>query len=213
MKLTNRTIQRRIVTQEDALGLLADYIPQFNELLDDAWEYVERVYADDPSRRIVFNEITKAGMLHDGWCRSAAARFDGDKRVRVIWRGRMLVLLIDNRVAVRFKKLGTDLCARNIRTPSQERDYFQGQMYLDGLEPIGPTRLIFGYRANAVGTQIAGRYLTCPKSWDENHWVEFIEQSKSDATQLLQPTVAADDLRSKITVRAKSARRKGAESA
>lgn len=205
--------QRRIVSREDALGLLARYLPQFDDLLDGAWEYVEQVYADDPSRRVAFNEITKAGMLHDRWCQSAAARFDGDPRVRNIWRGRMLALLIDNRVAVRFKKLGADLCARNIRTPSQERDYFQGQMYLDGLEPIGPTRLIFGYRANAVGTQIASRYLTCPKSWDGNHWVEPIEQSKTDATPLLQPAVAADDLRSKITVRARSARRKSADTA
>jgi len=212
MKL-NRSIQRRIVSREDALVLLTDYMSPFDELLDEAWEYVERVYADDATRRVAFNDITKASMLNDRWCQLAAARFDGDQRVRIERRGRMLLLLIDGRVAVRFKKLGADLCARNIRTSSQERDYFQGQMYLDGVEPSSPTRLIYGYRANSVGIEIAGRYLTCPKSWDENHWVEFIKQPKADAMPLLQPAVAADDLRSKITVRAKSARRKGAESA
>jgi hypothetical protein len=213
MNLTNRIIQRRIVSREDALALLTDYMPQFDELLDEAWEYVESVYADDATRRVAFNDITKASMLHDRWSQLAAARFDGDHRVRIGRRGRMLLLLIDGRVAVRFKKLGSDLCARNIRTPSQERDYFQGQMFIEGLEPSSPTRLIFGYRVNSVGTEIAGRYLTCPKSWDENHWVEAIEEPKTDATPLLQPAVAADDLRSKITVRAKSARRKGVESA
>ena len=138
---------------------------------------------------------------------------DGNSRVAMTTRGRMLRLVVDGRVLIRFKKLDDALRARNVHTDSQRLDYFQ--LWLPGMEEAKLTKLTFGYRLNEMATEILGRYLTCPKSWEENHWSAALDEPASDAMPLFtrsdQPDGGED---TGIVITSKRAvRRKGSASA
>ncbi len=199
------------VTRDDAITILDEFLPIFRGCLDQAWDYVEKVFNDDPGRRVAFCPATRAGMLYDRLAQLVKQALDGHPRVEVTHRGRMLRLIIDDTVMVRFKKLDENHRAKNVRTPSQRSDYFQYR--LPGMEEPDLTKLVFGYRLNATETAIDGRFVTCPKSWEENHWVLALDEETSSAMPLFAPDIE-EDVDVEIVVKAKQAdKRKGSASA
>jgi hypothetical protein len=199
------------VSRDDAITILDEFLPIFRGCLDQAWEYVEQVFNDDPSRRVAFCPATRAGMLYDRLAQLVKQSLDGHPRVEVAHRGRMLRLIIDDTVMVRFKKLDENLRAKNVRTSSQFSDYFQ--LRLPGTEEPELTKLVFGYRLNATESDIEGRFVTCPKNWDENYWVLALDEEASSAMPLFTPATEEED-DAVIIIKAKQAgKRKGSASA
>lgn len=198
-------------TRDDAITILDEFLSIFRGCLDQAWEFVEEVFDDRPERRVAFRATTRANMLYDRLAQLVQNSLDGHPRVEVAHRGRMLRLIIDDVIQVRFKKLDENLRAKNVRTPSQLSDYFQ--LRLPGTEEAELTKLVFGYRLNATETAIDGRFVTCPKNWDENHWVLALDEEASSAMPLFSPAIEEDD-DVEIVVKAKRAdKRKGSTSA
>lgn len=199
------------VSRDDAITHLNEFLPIFRGCLDQAWEFVEQVFSDNPERRVAFCPATRAGMLYDRLVQLVKQSLDGHPRVEVTHRGRMLRLIIDDTIMVRFKKLDENLRAKNVRTPSQFGDYFQFR--LPGTEEPELTKLVFGYRLNATESEIEGRYVTCTKNWDENYWVFPLDEEASLATPLFPPDTEEED-DAVIVVKAKQAdKRKGSASA
>ncbi len=187
---TNRIPGTGIIPRDEAMALLADLLPVFRDCLDQSWQFVEQVFDEAPERRAAFTPTTRANMLYDRLVQMVRQALDGHPRIQLAHRGRMLRLIVDQRVLVRFKKLDEDLRARNVRTDSQLLDYYQ--LWLPGIEEPALTKLTFGYRLNATQTEIVGRYLTCPKNWKENHWFAALDEEASDAMPLFIPRPQSD---------------------
>lgn len=178
------------MSREEAMGLLADFIPLFQSCLDSSWQFVEQVFGETPERRAAFTPTTRANMLYDRMAQVLQQALDGHPRIQLRHRGRMLRLILDQRLLIRFKKLDDSLRAKNVHTDSQRLDYYQ--MWLPGMEEPVLTKLTFGYRLNETKTSIAGAYITCPKSWRENHWTAAIGEDASQAAPLFVPPPVPD---------------------
>jgi hypothetical protein len=205
------TSRKKRVTRDDAITILDEFLPIFRDCLDRAWESVEEVLDERPERRVAFTSTTRANMLYDQLARIVQQSLDGHPRVTISHRGRMLRLIVDNIIQVRFKKLDDNHRAKNVRTLSQHSEYFQH--CLPGLEEAELTKLVFGYQLNPTGTAIEGRFVTCPKNWEENHWVLPLDEEASSAMPLFAPAIE-DNEDVEIVVRAKQASKaKGTASA
>lgn len=174
-----------IMPRDEAISLITDFIPTFRECLDQAWHFVEQVFSENADRRTAFSATTRANMIYDRLVQLIRRVLDGNPRIAMTTRGRMLRLVVDSRILIRFKKLDDSLRARNVRTDSQRRDYFQ--LWLPGMEEPQLTKITFGYRLNETATEILGRYVTCPKNWEENHWTAALDDPASDAMPLFTP--------------------------
>ena len=80
--------------------------------------------------------------------------------VRLIEDTGFLILVIDEKAAIRFKKLNDELRPSNIMT-NQQSD-FATQQLLPGFPPE-VTNLTFGHKLNVTGTEIDGFWLLCPR--------------------------------------------------
>jgi len=203
--------RKGLVSLDEAITILKEFLPVFGDCLDQAWDFVEDVFNDRPERRVAFRATTRANMLYDRLAQVVEQSLDDHPRVKISHRGRMLRLVIDDALQVRFKKLDENHRARNVRTSSQLSDYFQ--LRLPGMEEPELTKLVFGYRLNATETAIDGRFVTCPKSWQENHWVLALDEEASSAMPLFTSDIEEED-DVEIVVKAKhAAKRKGSTSA
>lgn len=180
-----RPSANEIIPRDQALAVVADFLPVFNDCLDKAWQFVEKLFEEAPERRPAFSLTTRANMLYDRMTQLIRQELEGQPRTRMETRGRMLLLVIDSLLVVRFKKLDGTLRAKNVHTTSQRMDYHQ--LSLPGIENPGLTRLTFGYRLDETATEIVARYVTCSKNWQENHWSERLDETASDAMPIFSP--------------------------
>lgn len=161
--------------------------PHLPGLLDDfqvAWDWVQDILDQDLDRRATFDSSTQAAMIFNRFASLMGHRMDGQNRICLKRSGRMLRAVIDDRVAIRFKKLRKNrkgaLCASNVHTNAQSRMYYQ--LCIDGLEDCRPTEVTFGYTTDDTNTIVTGLYLTCPISWHTNKWTVQLDGMADEGT-------------------------------
>ena len=93
-------------------------------------------------------------------------KFTGRDGVTLTDDSGFMVLVVNNRVAVRFKKLNRKLQPSNI--PTQQQYNFATQALLPGFPPEA-TNLTFGHRLNKTATDFDGFWVQCPRG-DRNLW-------------------------------------------
>ena len=75
-------------------------------------------------------------------------------------------MVVEQKIAIRFKKLDRNLRPSNI--PTRQQYDFATQALLPGFPPEA-TNLTFGHKLNSTGTEFDGFWLQCPRG-DRNLW-------------------------------------------
>lgn len=148
---------------------------------------------------------TRANALHDFITTEAETRFAGQSKVRVKRKRGLLVITIDDRIVIRFKKFRnkTLKVARNATQQTIAFDSQQLQLSNDIVQPM--THLVVGYLLDSLDSGIATVAVTC--SVDGAHfWAPIrlitdnaVDTSGVHAINTNDPTAVKPGVRSKRT--------------
>ena len=157
--VTNR--YRKPISVEDAEGLIRSYVDDLVQIHRAALTYWQasveanpRLGLDDVNNRV------RARVISNYIAAEVRKTFVNATGVRLIEDTGFLIMVIDEKAAIRFKKLNDDLRPSNIMT-NQQSD-FATQQLLAGFPPEA-TNLTFGHKLNVTGTEIDGFWLQCPR--------------------------------------------------
>lgn len=179
-------IQRAVISRTEAEeSLKYDLIPCLREWFTNAFEWVRAILDGEPDRRATLGAAVIAGMIYDRFIRIAIPGLESRPGVRIEKTGRMYRVRIADKIWLRFKHLDNRLRSSNYRTKNQKRIYHQYDLF-DVSD--GATSLTFGYVTTPTGADVRGIYITCPKSWKENHWMIVIEDAVGGVLPFAQPT-------------------------
>ncbi|MFG2738522.1 hypothetical protein ACGFY0_00390 [Streptomyces chartreusis] len=195
------------MNRASCVQLLQPFQTKFDQCFRDAWDRwqdwlkkLEGSPADVSSR-------SRANMLYDFITAEVVKQFLGVEHVRVRKERGFLVLSIQNRVAIRFKKFrGRNLRTSSIRTGQALA--FQGQTleFSSEVEPM--THLVAGYLLDKFELDLAKLAITCTLD-GEHLWapIEIIPDAGLGGITIPMPTTPGDGPRPVI----RSTRRTPAE--
>lgn len=155
-----------IVSLDEAEQLLGPSLPLIRDCFDQMVAEVADVLARDPEFAATLTTRSKASIVNDHVVRAIETRFAGKPGIRITRDRGFLVLIVNDRIVVRFKKLDRKLRSRNILT-NQQRALLR-QENLPGLPP-DCTVVVAGYRLGASGLQILDSHVVCPVG-SRNKW-------------------------------------------
>jgi hypothetical protein len=170
----NRLEQNTIVSEDAAKSILNPHLDSFLTIIKEAWGSWEELGEKAPELRAPLSARCRASFIYDHIAYRARSRFDGIQGVRLEERRGFLLLHIDNKVTIRFKKLDAKNRTRNV--PTQQQIRFSLQLEMEGLPKS--TRLVAGYKLNDVQTAIQQIAVTCPVG---NNLQWFFEIPDADA--------------------------------
>ena len=169
------------ISEADAIQILGNQICDFREIMIAAWDdYLG--YA--PMHRRLHSSTTRAGIVHDHIKQRARERFGNDPLSHVLQVNKMLVVVIDQRLVVRFKMFQPDKTSSNIPT-GQVRDFRQQRDIPEvrkQLELIGElSNLEAGYILDRLESEILQTWLVCPSGICANSWRHEIKERHASA--------------------------------
>lgn len=186
-----------LISESDAIEILGDHIFDLREIMVAAWRDYGKY---DPALRRLYSASTRAAIVHDH-IKSRARNLFGLSAVQV---NRLFVVVIGDRLVVRFKRFHADKTSSNIRTGQIENYRMQGELpqLRDQLDLFGElSHLEAGYTLDQFETEIRGTWLVCPSGLRANLWHHEI---KDRAAISATPQTAAEPLfRLETTVRPK----------
>jgi hypothetical protein len=150
---------RTHLSQKEAAQLSGIYFTRIANIINAGFQdYLNSIKAiNSLGIKTDFLGRTSASMIHDYIQLHAREEFEKDKEVKVIEMDGTFVLLIANKIYIRFKKMGGDMKSSNVRTERVESFYMQ-TLSLPGYEQL--TCLTAGYILDAMATFIRNIYLT-----------------------------------------------------
>ena len=170
-----------LISEADAIQILGDRINDFREIMVAAWDdYLGYV----PRHRRLHSSTTRAGIVHDHIKQRVRERFGDDPLSYVLQVNKMLVVVIDQRLVIRFKMLQPDKTSSNIPT-GQVRDFREQRdipELRNQLELIGElSNLEAGYILDRLGSEIVQTWLVCPSGICANSWRHEIKERDASA--------------------------------
>ena len=151
------------IQQPQARSILTPHIPIFSSSIANGWnQYMAGIGDWGPA----MTERSRASIVHDLTIRSAIEQFEGVPGVSVQERNRLYLFVIEDQIALRFKKL--DDAKRSCNIPTQMALDFRGQQEIPSIPST--LHLEAGYVLNRLQTDIEGIYIVCP-SGDNIRWV------------------------------------------
>ena len=176
-----------LVPMSKALADLEPHLGAIAAIAVKAWDrYHELPEAD----RMIFGARERANCVHAYMVHYAAEYVAvAVGRLRCFERNQMCGVVIDNKYAIRFKKLDEESRSRN--QPSRQVDEFRCQVELDGID--ASHHLELGYVLNRPGTKLLDVRLVHPAG-DGVAWAKSIAPAFQDATlrDLFEASEASD---------------------
>ncbi len=204
-----RNRYRSTVSAEQAESILGPFVPGLIAIHRDALSHwrccltqIPRLGVDDTMNQ------ARARVISNFISFEVRTKFASNYSVTLTDDSGFLVMVVQDTIAVRFKKLNRRLRPSNILT-RQQYD-FSTQALLPGF-PADATNLTFGHRLNKMGTDFEGFWLQCPRG-DRNIW--SIPIDRPDDLPLLigvQPQPLPDDARTPVVRPKRSSNKKAAE--
>lgn len=159
-----------LISQADAMAILAPHLDGLYTVATSPWdEYHTGIPAD---LLIAFCARTRASGIHNLMVRAATRYATRASGVRTFERKLMKGIVIDDCLAIRFKKLGEDNYSRGHYTKQVEE--FRSQQVLDGIDAAHHLEL--GYVLNGFATEISEVRVVCP-SGRGTAWSSTLDQS------------------------------------
>ena len=150
------------LSKEEAEFILAPHKLRLQNCIESAWNDLHRLKEYLPH---IVTPRTRANLMHDFMVSHARNEFDGVKNVRLCDMNGLFLLILEERINIKFKKLNDDKMPSNI--PTQQNDFFMQQLDLPGIESAN--NLIAGYELNTLATDLHEITITCPMG-NRNEW-------------------------------------------
>ena len=185
---TSYVARPNLLKLPQAQEILRPHLPGLYADFQEAWDWVEAIFDQDPERRATFDASIHAAMVFHRFVVLSYRRFTGHETVKVKRAGRMMTINLGGGLLLRFKKFNKDLHSCNVKTNTQARIYWN--LTFEGMEPA--TCVTFGYKLDPANRKVVGVYVTCPVGWDRNEWVLPINEASSETIPMFggdpQPT-------------------------
>ena len=143
------------LTKADAESLLAPHLPALLEPIYAAWRAWDALTSAD---RQPLTLRTRANWLYDRTVAHAKATLDQPPRFTYTEQPGFLVVTVEDRVAIRYKKLDQDLGIRGIRTGQFK--LWGANVPLPGFDPL--PHLVAGYQVSEFG-KLDGVAIVCSR--------------------------------------------------
>ncbi|WP_162247148.1 hypothetical protein [Rhizobacter sp. Root404] len=155
----------RMIVQSRADRLLKKDYLIISQLIVDAW----RDYQQYPfTIQTAHTPRTRASAVHDHMVLRAREAFASMPHAKCIDHSGLFIVLLYDRIALRFKKLDDEFRSSNIPT-QQSLDFVRQESELPGIKTM--MNLQAGYRLNRLQTDLEGVYVACPRG-AENLWIK-----------------------------------------
>lgn len=142
---------------------------------------------------------TRAGIVHDYTVARAARLCSANPNARLEEIRQLYVLVLEQKIAIRFKKLDEELHSRN--QPTQQVKDFRSQLQLDGIE--APHNLEAGYVLDKLEKSIRDVHIVCPNGsgifWDIELSDQTVTTKVADIFERRQPDEKPPEIREKRT--------------
>jgi|SRR5579884_2871797 len=155
-----------IISLQEAEPILEPYLSMVLKCIRTPIEQWKGVCEREPLFVMDLDPRARANIINSHVVASVEKRFAKVKGVRLTRDHGFLVLIIGERIVVRFKKLDEKLRSRNYMTNQQWKLYYQED--LPGLPP-GATVVIAGYRLDPTGMLLNDVHVVCPVG-SQNKW-------------------------------------------
>lgn len=166
-----------LVEQTDAIQFLQPHLEGLHDIVSGGWEDYMIGYAD--AHRLIHSPITRANIVHDHIVDRASRYLQTSPRLRLHDARGLKALVIDDRYAIRFKKLDESGISRN--QPTKQVQDFREQMPLPGINAV--YNLEAGYVLDDLETGISRICITCPNG-GRNYW-EYELQAGGSAVSVV----------------------------
>jgi len=173
-----------VINENDARKILEPWMEMMRKNFRLAWDWVQEILSDDPERRATFPSSTVSAMVYDRFTRLVQPDFDGKRGVTIKKIGRMVLIRIDNKISLRFKRLDRRLRSGNVPTKTQKAIYHNANYLIDVTDRS--TAITFGY-VPGHGDHVRGLYFTCPKNFRANHWMIVVDDQAASAVLFTEP--------------------------
>lgn len=127
-----------------------------------------------PEVLLHFGKRTRASAVHDLMLKEAARYADRAEGVRWFKVNQLHGLVINEQIAIRFKKFDSRIIPSNIRT--QQVVSFRSQCHIEGIDAIH--HLEVGYNLDSLEKEIAEVFVVNPSGFKSNFWAYKITESE-----------------------------------
>jgi hypothetical protein len=171
-----------LIAQSEALAILKPHIAALKSLPFEAWaEY----HGEIPGSILLkFCPRTRASGIHNLMISAATKYAAVSSGVRIFESQMMRGITVNNRLAIRFKKLDEDNRSRN--QPSKQVRAFRNQKQLDGIAALHNLEL--GYVLNDSETEVVEARLVHPSGKGVYWWTTLGDEGQAGGTIELFPT-------------------------
>jgi hypothetical protein len=144
--------------KDEVLRDLGPILPRLDEVLRGGWQQFQISRLGRP-----WGKRTRANVVYEETIDLARRRIPEAYEMQI---NEQHIFVIDQRYALRFKKLDGSLASSNVRT--RQNRQFRNQEGLDGLPPF--FNLEAGYVLNRLETDIVSTHLVCPSGLRSHAW-------------------------------------------
>ncbi|MDF2437775.1 MAG: hypothetical protein K0Q95_2151 [Bacteroidota bacterium] len=183
-----------IITQEEAKTLLLPYAQKFYEAIVEGFnDYI----TNDSAQAHIHDRTTKANLIRSYILARVKKIVADDPSLRMQTRKKMLVVVIGDRLKIRFKKLDENFKSTNIKT-KQVTAFRNHSLVLD--DGTSALYLDAGWRLNEYFTEITDVSFVCPNG-DRNKWKITAEDLEINKPQIEIFETEEDNILPVVTVK------------
>jgi len=148
---------------EEILAVINPHLVKFRQIPILAWKDYD---AECEGIRHKITPSTRASIVRDNMIYHAKRLFADVKGVNYLQRGQLFLLIIDNLVSIKFKKLDGKMMPRYI--PTQQALSYMNQVGIPGIPQV--SKWVAGYRLNSLQSAIRDIFITYPTSAKSVPW-------------------------------------------
>lgn len=140
---------------EEILAIITPHLEQIRQCIMLAWKDYN---TECEGIRHKTTPTTRAAVVRDNMVHHAKRLFADVEGVTYLQHGQLFLLIIDNRVCIKFKKLDRKRMPRYI--PTQQALLYMSQMEIPEIPPV--SKWVAGYRLDRLQTDIEEILITYP---------------------------------------------------
>lgn len=191
------------VTKDEAHEILAPHLPTIEEAIRQAWHDYGRCYANDAHRH---STRSRASLIHDHIISRLEEAIDGVSALRLTKIKGLHVLVVADRLLLRFKKL--DRALRPSRPWTAQGEFHQQLPLLEDMPEL--VKLQAGYQLDRTNTSLQAILLTCPDG-KAVRWHLELEQVAVVQIAPVEFDQAASESSGRVTIKDGAAKTRNSE--
>jgi len=179
-----------VVSENAARPTIEPHFDAFRKIIEESWNTWAELGQKAPQLKAPLSAHCRARFIYDHIVFRARAHFDGKKGVKIHEKHGFLILNIDDKLTIRFKKLDDKRRTSNI--PTRQQVLFSMQLEMPGMPSA--SRLVAGYQLDQLQLSIKEIAITCPVG-RKVEWFISISESAPNVTPIettavdLQPAI------------------------